>query len=583
MLAEGLAPAPLLAALKHPLAAGGEDPARFRRKVRRLEVVALRGPRPPGGFDGLRRTVERAEGGGELLPWLDHLYALARTAEAALGGSETDLATAVDAHMRFAEALAASDALPGPARLWHGDAGEALAQFAADLMDSADAGPPVAASRYPGLLDGLMAGRVVRPAFGGHPRLAIWGTLEARLQRADLMILGGINEGTWPAETDPGPWLSRPMRTEFGLPPVEQRIGLMAHDFVQAFCAPEVVITRATRAEGTPTVPSRWLLRLDAVLDALGLDPLAAGDPAPVQWARALDAPDETRRSEPPAPAPPLHARPRSLSVTRIETWRRNPYGLYAQKILGLDALAPIDQDPGAAEKGLIIHAALERFVRAYPDTLPADPAGELMRAGEAVFDELDVRPGVRAFWWPRFARVAGYVAELERARRAGGNVRVRAERRGRLTLDAPGGAFTVTAKADRIEQWGDGALAIVDYKTGTPPSETVVRLGDSPQLPLEAAIAEHGGFADVPAGSVAELAYWKLTGGPTPGEQRPLTKTDPATLAAEALDGLRALVAHFDDPATPYRAYPDPARAPAYDDYAHLARVGEWRSAGAD
>jgi ATP-dependent helicase/nuclease subunit B len=481
--------------------------------------------------------------------------------------------------MRFAEALAASDQLPGPARLWHGDAGEHLAQFAADLLDSADAGPPVAASRYPGLLDGLMAGQVVRPRFGGHPRLAIWGTIEARLQRADLMILGGINEGTWPAETDPGPWLSRPMRADFGLPPVEQRIGLMAHDFVQAFCAPEVVITRATRAEGTPTVPSRWLLRLDAVLGALGLDPLAAGDTAPVQWAQRLDQPAATRPLDPPAPTPPLHARPREVSVTRIEIWRRNPYGLYAQKILGLRALDPLDEDPGAAEKGLLIHKALEHFVTQYPDALPADPAAELMRIGQGVFDELDVRPGVRAFWWPRFARVAGYVATLERARRQVGDVRVLAECLGQHTLDAPGGPFTVTAKADRIEQHGDGHLAIVDYKTGAPPSETAVRLGDSPQLPLEAAIAAHGGFDGLPAGTVAELAYWKLSGGPTPGEERALTKTDPATLAADALDGLAKLVAHFDDPATPYRAYPDPARAPRYDDYAHLARVAEWRA----
>ena len=583
MLAEGLAPLPLLAALKHPLAAGGEDPASFRRKVRRLERAVLRGPRPRGGFRGLREALAATKDAADLLPWLDGVYALATEAEAALAAESVDLATAVDAHMRFAEALAASDSLPGPARIWHGDAGEALADFASDLIESADVGPAVAAGRYPGLLDSLMAGRVVRPRYGGHPRLAIWGSIEARLQRADLMILGGLNEGTWPAETDPGPWLSRPMRADFGLPPVEQRIGLMAHDFVQAACAPEVVITRAERAEGTPTVPSRWLLRLDAVLGALGMPGHTVGDPAPVAWARALDTPETTVRSAPPAPAPPVVARPRSLSVTRIETWRRNPYGLYAERILGLRALDPIDQDPGAAERGTLIHRALEAFVRAYPDALPEDPAGELKRLGHEVFDALDVRPGVRAFWWPRFERVADYVADLERERRAGGDLHVLAELRGGMSLDAPGGRFTVTAKADRIERRADGGIVIVDYKTGAPPSETAVLRGDSPQLALEAAIAADGGFGDLGPAAVVELAYWQLTGGPTPGKTRALKKASPGDLAAQAVTGLKDLVRRFDDPATPYHAYPDPDRAPAYDDYAHLARIEEWSAGGED
>ena len=583
MLAEDLAPVPLLAALKHPLAAGGEPIARFRRKVRRLEVLTLRGPRPPAGFDGLRGLLEANEAARDLLPWLDNLHELARDAAAALAADDADMAAVVDAHMRFAEALAASDDLPGPARLWAGDAGQSLADFAASLLDCGDIAPNVSAGRYPALLDSLMAGQVVRPRYGGHPRLAIWGTLEARLQRADLMILGGLNEGVWPAETDPGPWLSRPMRADFGLPPVEQRIGLMAHDFAQAFCAPEVVITRATRVDGTPTVPSRWLLRLDAVLDALGLAYLSVSDPAWLHWAQSLDTPQTTLRSTPPAPKPPVSARPRKLSVTRIETWRRNPYGLYADKILRLRPLDPIDQDPGAAERGTLIHAALEAFVREYPERLPPSPADELKRLGKAVFDALDVRPGVRAFWWPRFARIADFVAGLERARRDGGNVTVSPEVKGHITLTAPGGDFILTATADRIERDGGGQAAIIDYKTGAPPSETVVHLGYAPQLPLEAAIALHGGFDALRPAAITELAFWHLSGGPTPGTVKALTKTPPETLAEDALAGLSALVARFDDPATPYHAYPDPGWAPLYDDFAHLARVQEWVSGRED
>jgi len=577
MLAEDLAPLALLAGLKHPLAAGGETPGAFRRKVRLLERQVLRGPRPPAGFDGLLAAVDASPAARTLRPWLTGLRDLADDALAALADAEADFAALFGAQMRFAEALAADDRTPGAARLWAGEAGEALAGFAAEALQAADAAPPVAARRYPQLLESLMAGRVVRPRFGGHPRLAIWGPMEARLQHRDLMILGGLNEGTWPAETAPGPWLSRPMRTEFGLPAVEQRIGLMAHDFAQVFAAPEVLLTRATRVEGTPTVPSRWLLRLDAVLAVLGVPGLRVGAAAPLAWAAALDRPAETRPEQPPAPTPPLAARPRKLPVTAVETWMRDPYALYARRILGLEALDPIDQDPGAAEHGQIIHAALEAFARRYPAELPGDPAAALLDCGRQAFGAAAVPPGLRAYWWPRFERIAAWLAETERARRADGR-RVVAEGRGRLDLDAPGGPFTLTAKADRIEIGPDGALHLIDYKTGTVPQPRDVALGFAPQLPLEAAIASDpdGGFEGVAPAPVAALAYWRLTGGPEAGEIKPLTHA-PADLAAEARAGLAALLAAFDDPATPYRAVPRPSFAPRYSDTEHLARTQAW------
>ncbi|RDD60397.1 double-strand break repair protein AddB [Ferruginivarius sediminum] len=578
MLADGLAPLSLLAALKHPLAAGGQDPGAFRARVRALEVAVLRGPRPGKGFAGLLDALPEDDEAGLRL-WLENLRDMAAEAEAALATADIPLADAVEAHMRFAEALAATDREPGPARLWAGDAGETAADFASELTRNADAAPVIGGTRYPALLDGLMAGREVRPRYGGHPRLAIWGPLEARMQRADLLILGGLNEGTWPAESDPGPWLSRPMRAGFGLPPVERRIGLMAHDFAQAASASEVVLTRATRVEGAPSVPSRWLLRLDAVLDALGLERLTAGEERWLDWARQLDTPARSILIAPPEPRPPRTARPTKLSVTRVEMWMRDPYALYAERILKLRPLDPLDQDPGAAEHGTLIHKVLERFVWAYPNALPDDPETELLRLGREAFDRLGVRPGVRAFWWPRFARIAEWLAAQERARRAGG-LHVFAERKGHRELPgADGRTFTLTAKADRIERGADGRLAIIDYKTGGVPSEKSVRLGFSPQLPLEAAIAAAGAFADVPTAEVGAIAYWRLTGGNPPGEIRAV-KGDPGELAEQAFAGLQELVTAFEDPQTPYRAVPRPAFAPRYSDYRHLSRVQEW-SAG--
>jgi ATP-dependent helicase/nuclease subunit B len=372
------------------------------------------------------------------------------------------------------------------------------------------------------------------------------------------------------------------MRADFGLPPPERRLGLAAHDFAQLLGAPSVYLTRATRVEGTPTVPSRWLLRLDALLQAFD-SPISIAEEASqwLAWAEALDTPDETLPAVRPAPRPPLAARPRKLSVTRVETWMRDPYDLYAERILGLEALDELDGDPGAAELGTLVHAALEKFLEAYPEDLPADPEAALIEIGRGVFAPDRVKPGVRAFWWPRFRRIARWFAREELGYRAGIDGS-HGELRGVLEIAAPGGSFTLTATADRIDRLADGALAIVDYKTGSPPGLKEVKLGFAPQLPLEAAIARAGGFADLPAGPVARLEYWRVSGGEPPGERKRL-KLDAESEAAAAFDGLRALIAKYDDPDTPYPARPRSEWARRFSDYRHLARVKEWGAGGED
>ncbi|MBF0560762.1 MAG: double-strand break repair protein AddB [Alphaproteobacteria bacterium] len=580
MVAEAFAPLPLLAALKHPLAAAGLDAGRFRSLVRLLERWLLRGSRPAPGLAGLRATqlakkdltVRTAE---TLSALLDRLTVLTADFAGAMAAVEAPLTTLVKAHMIFAETLAATNLLPGPERLWRGDAGEVAARFAADLFEAASGWPSLAPQSYPRVLEGLMAGTVVRPRHGGHPRLAILGPLEARLQQADLLILGGLNEGTWPAQTLADPWLSRPMRGNFGLPLPERRIGLSAHDFAQACCAPRVVLSRATRVDGTPTVPSRWLLRLDAVLSATR-GQVAKADPW-LAWANALDQPSAFTPATPPMPRPPLAARPRQLSVTAIETWMCDPYAIYAHHVLRLKALDPLDADPGAADYGSLVHLALEKFAKDFPEALPADAETALLAIGREAFADVLATPGVWAFWWPRFERTARWVVAKERERR----LRLKAthtEVSGKIKLEAPGGPFILSAKADRIDVLNDGDLAILDYKTGVLPSAKAIAAGYAPQLPLEAAMAQRGGFAGVAAGPVTEIAYWRLKGGEPGGEERP-AGTDPAALADEAYAGLQVLIDTFDDPATPYQACPHPERAPKYSDTLHLARVKEWAS----
>ena len=579
-------PLDLLALAKHPLAAGGRDPSDFRHAARALERTVLRGPRPAEGFDGLLAAVratewfEHKDQQAILIDWLEDLARLAAPFMEVLF-SNAPIGDLVRAHVAFAEKLAAQAGQPGAGYLWLHDDGEEAARFVHELLEAADGFPAVPGKDYPALLDALMAMRAVRPRFGRHPRLSILGPMEARLQHFDLMILGGLNEGTWPPDPAADPWMSRPMRRDFGLPSPERMVGLSAHDFTHACGAPEVVLTRAERVEGTPTVPSRWLLRLETVLRALGLDGRIdlAGEPW-LAWARGLDEPDAVRPIPPPEPRPPVAARPRKLSVTQVETWMRDPYAVYARHVLRLSKLDPIAADPGAADRGQFIHAALDRFVREYPGPLPDNALPRLLDLGREAFGPLlRTHPDVWAFWWPRFERIAEWFIGLERDRRLTTKP-LATEVSGQLVLNGPAGPFTLTAKADRIDSSGEG-LVLIDYKTGTPPSTREIELGFAPQLPLEAAIAEAGGFGGVAANTVAELSFWRLSGGDPAGEEKPV-KGDPAALAADARAGLEELIRHFDDPSTPYRSCPRPAMAPRYTDYAHLARVQEW-SAGGD
>ena len=578
MAIENLAPVPLLAALKHPLAACGMPASGLRSQVRRLERSALRGLRPAPGIAGLEAALaDKADGSS---PLLLPLAAAMHPLRVVLERGTATLRELLRAHVAVAEALATTDQQPGAERLWGGDAGEAAAAFIAELAEAGEDFEAIAVDAYPALLDVLMVARAVRPRYGRNPRLAIWGPLEARLQRADVMILGSLNEDTWPPKAQASPWMSRPMLQAFGLPLPERRIGLSAHDFTQAFSAPRVWLTRASRTEGTPTVPCRWLLRLENLLRGTDAEKALTRDAGLwLHWQDKLDEPSAFAPVDRPTPRPPVEARPRKLSATQVETWMRDPYAIYARHVLRLKALKPIDDDPGAADYGALIHKALEIFVRENPGAVPADAFERLLDAGRRAFGNMLDRPGIRAFWWPRFERIARWFVDVERERRAG--LRASAtEVKGSLTLDAPAGPFELTAIADRIDTLADGTLAVIDYKTGAPPTKREVAAGFAPQLPLEAAIAEAAGFAGVARAPVSTLEYWRLKGGDPAGERTP-AGDDPETLTREAVDGLRKLIAAFDFEGTAYESRPRPEAAPRFSDYEHLARVKEWSAGG--
>ena len=567
----GLAPVPLLAALKHPLAAGGLAPEVFRDYARRLEH-AIRGPRPAPGFAGLRAALDPKD--RLLHGFVDRLEHHLGGLMEQLARDAAPIAELATAHIAAAEQLAATDAETGIARLWQETAGEAAARFCHELIDAAGDFPAIPARHYPALFEALAVGIVVRPAFGRHPRLAIWGLVEARLQQADLLVLGGLNEGTWPGSAAFDPWMSRQMRQQFGIAVPERAVGIAAHDFAQAIGAPAVALIRAARREGVPTIPSRWLLRLGAVLRATGLDGALGPEPEIDSAAALQDVPERRRPLPIVAPCPPVEARPRRLAVTAIETWIRDPYAIYARYILGLRALDELDAEPGRAELGTAVHDALAAFVQRHPRDLPADPEAELTEIARDCFGPYLSRPGAWAFWWPRFERIARWFIATERQRR-GNIIESFSERNGRLVIPAPAGPFTITAIADRIDRLHSGEVTILDYKTGVLPSKTEVDNGIAVQLPLEGAIARAGGFEGVP-GMPATLEYWRLSGGEPAGEQKPLTAGDPGELIDRVLRGVGGLVARFDDPATPYLPVPVLRWKPRFSDYRHLERLEE-------
>ncbi len=586
LMAEECAPIALLAALKHPYASMGLPKDVFRRNVRALERAVLRGPRPAPGLNGieaaLHQSLKEERVDEDLIGWFEQFKQLAISFEQVNANFEADFTDCFKAHIRFAEALSVSEDTE-ETTLWRGHFGEAAATFISELLRASDAAEMINPSSWPDLLDSLMTGQMVRARYGLHPRLQIWGPIEGRLQRADLIILGGLNDGIWPPDAGSDPWMSRPMRTDFKLPLPEKKVGLSAHDFQQAFCGNEVVLTRSEKVDGTPMVPSRWLLRLETLLKKFGQSLNVAEQSDILKWQQGLDQPDAYRPISAPRPTPPVSARPRRLSVTRIEKWIKDPYSIFADAILGLKPLDEIGEDPGAAEKGTFIHKALEHFVRDFPKELPANAYDALLERGREAFGDVLSYPAVWAFWWPRFERIAEWFVTFETERRTTYQTAL-LEKKGTIQIPAPAGFFTLSGTADRIDRNALGDLSILDYKTGSPPSLKEVESGVAPQLALEAAMVERQGFEGLKGNSVVELAYVRLSGGAPAGEFREASKKmTTEELAIAAYEGLQRLISQFDKEAMPYLTKPRPEFEDRFNDYEHLARVKEWSGGGSD
>jgi ATP-dependent helicase/nuclease subunit B len=546
--AEELAPVPLLALVKHPLVGGeGNERLAWLETARELDLK-LRGPRPAAGLAGLDAQFG---GPGE--------WRLMREQVANVDGL---LRRPIPLGEFVGHLTAAAHALAGD-RVWNGPAGRAAAELIDEIQasDSA-AGLTVDADGAVAMLGQLLDRQSIRPSYGGHPRISIWGLLEARLQRADLVILGGLNEGVWPALPSPDAWLPPKVRANLGMPGLEFRIGLAAHDFASALGAPEVLITRARRDSRSPTVASRFLLRLDAISGGLPRDiPLE-------RLVSALDDPGPARPVARPAPSPPPEQRPDTISVTAVDRLQADPFAFYAQSILRIRRKDPVDDDHTARWKGNAVHKALQEW----QEQDGCDP-DKLRGRTEALLKDEAVHPMVRALWSPRLLEAIEWIVELERKNRAEGRRPLLAE----VSGEAPIAGITVQGRADRIDRLADGGLAIIDYKTGQPPTQKAVNEGFALQLGLLGLIGRAGGFEGA-SGDPELFEYWSLARykGKFGRLMRPDKDMEPGEFLAHASRNFSEAAARWLTGNEPFTAKLNPAYAP-YGDYDQLMRLEEW------
>ncbi len=560
--AQGFAPMALLALLKHPLVAAGEGRLAWLDGARALDL-ALRGPRPAAGLAGIEAHLCNPDGHDArvrraALDWWGTVRPLLDPLEALYAGGPAPLAGLLAALRERAGALCGEG-------LWARADGRAAAALLDDLEREAAHGPAlVAPESLTAMLRTLMDEVAVRPPQGGHPRLAIYGLIEARLQGADLLILGGLNEGVWPGLPAPDPWLAPRIRAELGLPGLERRIGLSAHDLALALGARDVLMTRARRDAGAPTIASRFWLRLAALSGGLErADELE-------QWARAIDDPGTHDPQPQPAPCPPAAIRPRDIPVTDVDRLKADPYAFYAKRMLRLRALDPVDADPSAAWRGTAVHDVLEKWAK-LDDCAPAllEPRALNMLA--------QAHPMMRALWQPRLIEAVRWIVAQMAAQPDRRVIAV--EQAGEIAI----AGVTLTGKFDRIDAMGDGSIGIVDYKTGQPPSSKAVRAGYSLQLGLLGLIAERGGFRGI-SGKASAFEYWSLArkGGEFGYIATPV---DPAgrynrivtdEFVGVAADNFTELAAAYLTGDAPFVAKLHPEYAP-YSDYDQLMRRDEW------
>ncbi len=574
ILGQGVSTPTLLALLKHPLAHSGGARNEHLLLTRDLELYLRAKAIPFPQSAGLQAWAQKQNNPMALswAGWVSEICAAHWPADSA------PFADLLSQHLTYAEAICRGsrpDEDGDAGGLWQQKAGRQARETVKALQAAAASAAAVLPFDYAGVFNGVLAQNEVRDRDAPHPKILIWGTLEARVQGADLLILAGLNEGVWPQVPPPDPWLNRRLRHEAGLLLPERRIGLSAHDFQQAIAAGQVWLTRSVRNDEAQTIPARWVNRLTNLLNGLpenggaqAFSAMRARGDAYLKRVESFESWQPAPAALRPAPAPPKAVRPQKLSVTEIKTLIRDPYAIYAKHVLGLAPLEPIEPVPDSRLRGVIYHALMEQFIKAWPDCAPVDRRRRFVEISEALLCAQVPWPSHQAFWRSRLRAMADWVIAEEERRQTRGQPLV-LEGRGAVLL--PELQFTLSAIVDRIDMSQEAGLYLYDYKTGAVPTPDQQKVFDK-QLYLLAAIAQQGGFENLQPGEVAEAAFIGL-GAAKKYQAAPFDKEP----LAQAWEKFKHLIASYQSEETGFQARRALFRVEDYSPYDQLSRYGEW------
>ncbi|MFT6083501.1 MAG: ATP-dependent helicase/nuclease subunit B [Alphaproteobacteria bacterium] len=604
VLKNNFAPIPLLALLKHSFTNGGRGKGQFKAQIYRFEKQILRGVVPQKGLISYRNRLVQKRTNYEAYPdhdatqldyyrqsitlidYLERIFTPLTSLD-----DTTNMADFISAFTDLIAELTPTDTHNCEAVFWGNDAGRSTENLLGSLVHNSGLlgeMPKQAIYRH---LKSFLSTVNVRQNFGYNPQIMIWGTSDARLKQADIVIMSGLTEGSWPIAPNTGIWLSRPMRQQLNLPSPEHRIGIAAHDFVQAFCSATVFLTHSTESNGSPNIPSRWLIRLKNILKGLS----ESGDilknihnTSYLSWVDRLDAthflPQPATR---PAPMPPLKARPKMLSVTEAEKWLRDPYAIYGKYILNLRKLRDIDQELDPSEKGTIIHQLFYDFVAQTKQGFDGKPHEIMDHLLDNLTQTLKDRPILYTFWGQRLRFIGKHFVDFEIERRKHLKP-VILEDKGEISFATSQGNFTLKARCDRIDVTDQNEAIIVDYKSsaGSAHSYEQMKNGLAPQLPLQAMMIQQGGFGKAYALAGANYIIVHDTKIPPfevrdmkPKSNKKSNEVEPnfSELVGHIFNDFKLWVEKYNDINTAYTSRRLPQYLKYDGDYDLLARVKEW------
>lgn len=546
----------IISLMKNPFMLMGESPSEFRKKVYNYELCLRKNGK-----------VEQSE---ENKNFIDKIKNTLNDFSELLHKENIRFYDVFLNHIKLAELLSSSNEQDGAKILWRGDAGKCAAKFAAKILETADVLGNINGNDYLLLISELMSMESVRSNYGTHPRLSILGPIEARLCYFDYVILGEFNDGFWPKQTQADMWMSRPMKKDFGFSLPEKNVGILASDLCNFLGNDNVIITRAERVDGVPMKKSRWLLRLETVLNALNYDVHDILSSDFVSFVNKIDIPSVIKTISSPAPCPPVEARPRKLSASALDLLISDPYSVFAKYILRLFLLDDLDIPLDQRDYGTLIHKIIEEFNNLYPNDLPNNAYDILIDLGKKHFSLYNIDKELEVFWFPKFEKTAKWIINQEQNYRF--NVyKVNNEIEGEIVYSMPRGDFKFTAKADRIDKLKNGCINIIDYKTGQIPTKNQVKSGFALQVVLEALIASKGGFNKIDTKNIENLIYWQL------GNKSLEINASEGDIINKTEDYILRLISAFDFETTPYLSRPTPKYISKNRDYEHLARIREW------